>query len=154
MLFRSFGEPISEILGDLDRVVMRGIVHWQHPGWFAYFPANSSYESILGELASAGLGVQGMLWSTSPACTEIETHVLDWLVHAMGLSQRFLSSSAGGGVLQDTASSAALVALVAARERATGFASDARGLAAVGRAVTCYTSDQAHSSIEIGRAHV
>jgi len=105
--------------------VMPGIVHWQHPGWFAYFPANSSYESILGELASAGLGVQGMLWSTSPACTEIETHVLDWLVHALGLPERFLSSGDGGGVLQDTASSAALVALVAARERATGFASDA-----------------------------
>ncbi|MEY3026662.1 MAG: hypothetical protein RLZZ238_1559, partial [Planctomycetota bacterium] len=122
------GEPMHEILADLDRVVMQGIVHWQHPGWLAYFPANSSYESILGELASAGLGVQGMLWSTSPACTELETHVLDWLVHALGLPDRFLSTSAGGGVLQDTASSAALVALVAARERATSFASDARGL--------------------------
>jgi aromatic-L-amino-acid decarboxylase len=143
-----YGEPISEILADLDRVVMRGIVHWQHPGWFAYFPANSSYESILGELASAGLGVQGMLWSTSPACTEVETHILDWLVQAMGLPQRFLSTSTGGGCLQDTASSAALVAIVAARERATQFASDAHGLAAFGRAVVCYTSDQAHSSIE------
>ena len=61
------GEPIARILGDLDEIVMKGVVHWQHPGWFAYFPANSSYESILGELASAGLGVQGMLWSTSPA---------------------------------------------------------------------------------------
>ncbi len=142
------GEPISDILADLDRVVMPGIVHWQHPGWFAYFPANSSYESILGELASAGLGVQGMLWSTSPACTEIETHVLDWLVHALGLPSRFLSSGAGGGVLQDTASSAVLVAMVAARERATNFASDAHGLAAGGRAIVCYTSDQAHSSVE------
>ena len=142
------GEPISDILADLDRVVMPGIVHWQHPGWFAYFPANSSYESILGELASAGLGVQGMLWSTSPACTEIETHVLDWLVHALGLPNRFLSSGAGGGVLQDTASSAVLVAMVAARERATNFASDAHGLAAGARAIVCYTSDQAHSSVE------
>lgn len=142
------GEPIAEILADLDKVVMQGIVHWQHPGWFAYFPANSSFESILGELASAGLGVQGMLWSTSPACTEVETHVLDWLVHALGLPDRFLSSGAGGGVLQDTASSAALVALVAARERATGFASDSHGLAKTARAITCYTSDQAHSSIE------
>jgi len=142
------GEPISDILADLDRVVMPGIVHWQHPGWFAYFPANSSYESILGELASAGLGVQGMLWSTSPACTEIETHVLDWLVHALGLPSRFLSSGAGGGVLQDTASSAVLVAMVAARERATNFASDAHGLAAGARTIVCYTSDQAHSSVE------
>ncbi len=142
------GEAINTILADLDRVVMPGIVHWQHPGWFAYFPANSSYESILGELASAGLGVQGMLWSTSPACTELETHVLDWLVQALGLPAKFLSSGVGGGVLQDTASSAALVTLVAARERATEFAVDARGLAAHGRAVVAYTSDQAHSSIE------
>jgi len=142
------GEPIAEILADLDKVVMPGVVHWQHPGWFAYFPANSSFESILGELASAGLGVQGMLWSTSPACTEVETHVLDWLVHALGLPDRFLSSGAGGGSLQDTASSAALVALVAARERATGFASDSHGLAKTARTITCYTSDQAHSSIE------
>ena len=142
------GEAILAILEDLDRVVMPGVVHWQHPGWFAYFPANSSYESILGELASAGLGVQGMLWSTSPACTEVETQVLDWLVHALGLPERFLSTGAGGGVIQDTASSAALVALVAARERATGFASDSRGLGIGARAVVCYTSDQAHSSIE------
>jgi len=155
------GEPMAAILADLDSVVMPGIVHWQHPGWFAYFPANSSYESILGELASAGLGVQGMLWSTSPACTEIETHVLDWLVHAMGLPERFLSAGGsvgasgdpkserrGGGVLQDTASSAALVALVAARERATAFATDACGIGAFGRAIVVYTSDQAHSSIE------
>ncbi len=141
-------ESIAKILADLDEVVMPGIVHWQHPGWFAYFPANSSYESILGELASAGLGVQGMLWSTSPACTEIETHVLDWLVHALGLPERFLSTGLGGGVLQDTASSAALVALVAARERATAFATDAHGLGAFGRAIVAYTSDQAHSSIE------
>ena len=142
------GEPIDEILRDLDRVVMPGIVHWQHPGWFAYFPANSSYESILGELASAGLGVQGLLWSTSPACTEVETHVLDWLVHALGLPERFLSSGAGGGVLQDTASSAALVALVAARERASQFATDAHGIGTFGRALVADTSDQAHSSIE------
>ncbi len=142
------GEPITRILADLDTIVMPGIVHWQHPGWFAYFPANSSYESILGELASAGLGVQGMLWSTSPACTEIETHVLDWLVHAMALPERFLSSGAGGGVLQDTASSAALVALVAARERASAFATDARGVGAFGRSMVAYTSNQAHSSIE------
>ena len=142
------GEAMDTILKDLDRVVMPGIVHWQHPGWFAYFPANSSYESILGELASAGLGVQGMLWSTSPACTEIETHVLDWLVQSLGLPTKFLSSGLGGGVLQDTASSAVLVTLVAARERATEFASDARGLAASGRAVVAYSSDQAHSSLE------
>ncbi len=142
------GEPIERILGDLDRVVVPGLVHWQHPGWFAYFPANSSYESILGELASAGLGVQGMMWSTSPACTEIETKVLDWLVRALGLPDRFLSTGAGGGVIQDTASSAVLVAMVAARERATRFASDAAGLAKTGAQVVCYTSDQAHSSIE------
>ncbi len=142
------GERFECILRDLDTIVMPGIAHWQHPGWFAYFPANSSYESILGELASAGLGVQGMLWSTSPACTELETHVLDWLVHALGLPEQFLSSGTGGGVLQDTASSAALVALVAARERATNFASDAFGLKVIDQRLTAYTSSQAHSSVE------
>ena len=142
------GEPFDAVMHDLDSILMPGITHWQHPGWFAYFPANSSYESILGELASAGLGVQGMLWSTSPACTELETHVLDWLVHALGLPAQFLSTNTGGGVLQDTASSAVLVAIVAARERATNFVSDAKGLAGANSALVAYSSDQSHSSIE------
>ncbi len=94
-----------------------------------------------------GSGVQGMLWATSPACTELETHVLDWLVHMLGLPQKFLSTSSGGGVIQDTASSASLCALLAARERATNFASNRAGCD--GKLVA-YTSSQAHSSLEKG----
>jgi aromatic-L-amino-acid decarboxylase len=138
-------EPFSAILADVERVVLPGITHWQSPNFFAYFPANASGPAILGDLLASGLGVQGMLWATSPACTELETHVLDWLVGMLGLPERFLSSGAGGGVIQDTASSATLCALLAARERATGFASNESGCD--GR-LTAYASAQAHSSVE------
>jgi len=124
---------------------MPGVTHWQSPNFFAFFPGNTSGPAILGELLSAGLGVQGMLWATSPACTELETHVLDWLVDMLGLPAKFKSGGAGGGVIQDTASSAALCALLAARERATHFQSNDRG--GDGRLVA-YASTQAHSSIE------
>ena len=123
------GEPFEAMLADMERVVMPGITHWQSPNFFAYFPSNNSGPSILGDLLSAGLGVQGMLWATSPACTEIETHVLDWLVDMLALPEKFKSSSAGGGVIQDTASSSALTAILAARERATGFRSNTEGYA-------------------------
>jgi len=139
------GEPFDAILRDMDEIVLPGITHWQSPNFFAYFPANASGPAILGDLLSSGLGVQGMLWSTSPACTEVETHVLDWLVEMLALPEVFRSTSRGGGVIQDTASSAALCALLAARERATGFAANARGCD--GRLVA-YASTQAHSSIE------
>jgi aromatic-L-amino-acid decarboxylase len=102
------GEPFDAILADVDRLIMPGITHWQSPNFFAFFPCNNSGPSILGELLSAGLGVQGMLWATSPACTELETHVLDWLVDMLALPAKFKSRSTGGGVIQDTASSAAL----------------------------------------------
>ncbi|MGC8874479.1 MAG: pyridoxal-dependent decarboxylase [Chloroflexia bacterium] len=139
------GEPFEAILADVERVLLPGITHWQSPNFFAFFPANASGPAILGELLSAGLGVQGMLWATSPACTELETHVLDWLADMLGLPQHFKSSSTGGGVIQDSASSATLCALLAARERATGFASNERGCD--GRLVA-YASTQAHSSVE------
>ena len=139
------GEAFQEFLRDVDDIIMPGVTHWQSPNWFAYFPANTSAPSILGELLSAGLGVQGMLWSTSPACTELETHVLDWLVDMMGLPPHFKSDSAGGGVIQDTASSATLSAMLAGRERATHFNSNKNGCD--GRLVV-YASTQAHSSIE------
>src|SRR5213079_1321154 len=100
------GEPFDAVLADLDRVVLPGITHWQHPSFFAFFPGNASGPAILGDLLASGLGVQGMLWATSPAATELETHVMDWLVPALGLPEKFLSSSTGGGVIQDTASSA------------------------------------------------
>jgi len=143
----SQGEPFDAILRDVQQIILPGITHWQSPNFFAYFPSNNSYPAILGELLSAGFGVQGMLWATSPACTELETHVLDWMVDMLGLPARFKSNSAGGGVIQDTASSAALCAILAARERATGGQSN---LAGVHQRLVGYTSTQAHSSIEKG----
>lgn len=141
------GEPFEAILGDVERLILPGITHWQSPNFFAYFPSNSSGPAVLGDLMSAGLAVQGMLWATSPACTELETHVMDWLVHMLGLPQKFLSSQTGGGVIQDTASSSTLCALLAARERATGNTSNLHGCD--GRLVA-YASSQAHSSVTKG----
>jgi aromatic-L-amino-acid decarboxylase len=139
------GEPFEALLRDVEKLILPGITHWQSPNFFAYFPSNASGPGVLGDLLSSGLGVQGMLWSTSPACTELETHVLDWLVPMLGLPENFLSSSTGGGVIQDTASSAVLCALLAARERATNFAGNHKGCD--GR-LTAYASTQTHSSIE------
>jgi aromatic-L-amino-acid decarboxylase len=136
---------METILADLDRIILPGITHWQSPNFFAYFPANTSGPSVLAELISAGLGVQGMLWSTSPACTELETHVLDWLVEAMQMPARFKSSGTGGGTLQDSASSAALCAILAARERITKGQSNLTG---VPPNLVAYVSTQTHSSIE------
>ncbi len=139
------GGDFDAILGDIEKLILPGITHWQSPNFFAYFCTGGSAPSVLGDLLSSGLGIQGMLWATSPACTELETHVLDWLVNMLGLPQKFLSTSTGGGVIQDTASSASLCALLAARERATNFVSNQQGCD--GKLVA-YTSSQAHSSIE------
>lgn len=133
-------EPFADVLADLDRVVLPGVTHWQHPGWFAYFPTGASGPSVLADLVSSGLGIQGMLWSTSPACTELETHVLDWMAELLGLPQRFRSGGEGGGVIQDSASGATLCALLAARWRAAGDGPFDR--------LRLYASSQAHSSIE------
>ena len=141
----SDGEAFEAMLQDIDKIIMPGVTHWQSPNFFAYFPANASGPAILGDLLSSALGVQGMLWATSPACTELETHVLDWLIPILGLPQKFLSISNGGGVIQDTASSSSLCAMLAARERATNYVSNRRGCD--GRLVA-YTSNQAHSSLE------
>jgi len=139
------GEPFDRILGDIERLILPGITHWQSPNFYAYFPCNASGPAILGDLLSSGLGVQGMLWATSPACTELETHVLDWLVPMLGLPEKFLSSATGGGVIQDTASSSSLCALLAARERATHFDSNRKGCVA---RLVAYASTQTHSSVE------
>ena len=139
------GESFDKILKDIDDIVLPGITHWQSPNFFAFFPGNSSAPAILGALLCSGLGVQGMLWATSPACTEVETHVLDWLVDMLGLPGKFKSSASGGGVIQDTASSSVLCALLAAREQATNFASNRQGLQTTH---TVYTSTQTHSSVE------
>jgi len=141
------GEPFDAMLHDVDEILLPGITHWQSPDFFAFFPANTSYPAILGELLSAGLGVQGMLWATSPACTELETHVLDWLVGMLDLPAAFRSTGTGGGTIQDSASSAALCAILAARERATGFASNERGL---DRRLAAYASTETHSSVVKG----
>lgn len=139
------GETFEAMLQDVETLILPGITHWQSPNFFGFFPSNSSFPSILGELLSAGLGVQGMLWATSPGCTELETLVLDWLVEMLDLPKKFLSTSAGGGVIQDTASNSTLCGLLAARERATQYASNERGCDGN---LTAYTSAQAHSSIE------
>jgi aromatic-L-amino-acid decarboxylase len=141
------GEAFEDILQDMTSQILPGLTHWQSPNFFAFFPGNTSGPAILGDLLSSGLGVQGMLWATSPACTELETHVLDWVVEMLGLPAKFLSTSAGGGVIQDSASSAALCALLAARERTTHYAGNDQGS---DRRLVAYTSSQAHSSIEKG----
>ncbi len=142
------GESFEAMMADVDELILPGITHWQSPNFFAYFPANSSPPAVLGELLSAGLGVQGMLWSTSPACTELETHVLDWLVGMLGLPAKFRSAGPGGGVIQDTASSSTLCALLAARERAVACVPEGSGGAAELADLVYYCSDQAHSSVE------
>src|ERR1700758_5745635 len=108
-------EPFDAILRDVEQLILPGVTHWQSPNFFAYFPCNASGAAILGDLLSSGFGVQGMLWATSPACTELETHVLDWLVAMLGLPEKFLSSNTGGGGIQGPAFSATLFALLAAR---------------------------------------
>jgi len=134
-------EGWEAVFQDLESVVLPGITHWQSPSFFAYFPANASGPAVLGELLSAGLGVQGMLWSTSPAATELETRVLDWLAELMGLPEPFRSTSGtGGGVIQGTASEATLVAMVAARARVRRKRPGEAPLVA-------YASTQAHSSV-------
>lgn len=138
-------ESMEQIMADVNSIILPGITHWQSPNFFAYFPANSSGPSVLGDLLSSGLGVQGMLWATSPACTELETRVLDWLADMLQLPEKFKSTSLGGAVIQDTASSAALSALLAARERKTNYQTNQSGC--VGNMVA-YISSQTHSSLE------
>ena len=139
------GETLDRIFEDLERIILPGLTHWQSPNFFAYFPANTSGPSILGDLLCSGLGVQGMLWATSPACTELETHLLDWMADLLALPAEFRSDGSGGGVIQDSASGAALCAIIAARERKTELSSNESGCD--GR-LTAYASTEAHSSIE------
>jgi len=140
------GEPFSAVLADLDRVVLPGITHWQHPGFLGYFPANTSGPSVLGDLVSAGLGVQGMSWVTSPAATELEQHVMDWLADLLGLPGSFRSTGTGGGVVQDSSSGANLVALLAALHRASRGATLRHGVQP--EDWTVYVSAETHSSME------
>ena len=106
---------MEAIFRDFQEIILPGITHWQHPGWFAYFPANNSPASVLAELLTAGLGAQCMVWQTSPAAAELEEVVLGWLRRMLGLPEGW------SGVIQDTASTATLCALLTAREKATGL---------------------------------
>jgi len=147
----------SSIFSDLEKTILPGLTNWQSPNFYAFFPSNTTGPAILGELLAAGLGVQGMLWLTSPACTELETKVLDWLGELIGLPREFLSDSAqparpgnGGGVIEGTASEATLVALCAARHRARAIhpASNPSDTLRLRPFVpSIYTSSQAHSSV-------
>jgi aromatic-L-amino-acid/L-tryptophan decarboxylase len=141
------GESFQAVLDDLDSIVVPGVTHWQHPRFFAYFPANSSPAAVLGDLISSGIGAQGMLWSTSPAVTEIEQRVTDWLADALGLGSWCRNSAGtGGGVIQDTASTATMTALLAAIHRASGGSARDTGLHG-GRPYAVYASSEAHSSV-------
>ena len=138
-------EPFAAVLDDFDQVVSPALAHWQHPGWLAYFPAASSPAAVLGELAAAGVSVEAMMWSTSPAATEVESHVLDWLVDLLGVPQQWKTTASGGGVLLSGASSATHTALVVARDQCR------KRTGAPIEEMVAYASSQAHSSIEKGR---
>jgi aromatic-L-amino-acid decarboxylase len=127
------GEPFAALFQDFQRVILPGMTHWNHPGWFTYFPCNNSPPSILGEMLASTMGAQCMSWATSPAATELEQVVMEWLRQLLALPPGFT------GVIQDTASTATLVALLSARERA--------GTAAP---LTVYASTEAHSSVDKG----
>lgn len=135
------GGQMEEAIESLRKDVLPGITHWNHPGFFAYFPSNSDLASVLADLASSGLGAQGMSWQTSPAATELEEVVMDWLRQMLGLSEAWT------GVIHDTASTATLCALLCARERSTDFAQARAGLQDGGPPLVVYASEQGHSSI-------
>jgi aromatic-L-amino-acid decarboxylase len=132
-------EPLDLIFSDFQKIILPGITHWQHPGWFGYFPANNSPASVLAELLTAGLGAQCMSWQTSPAATELEETVMNWLRRMIGLPDGL------AGVIQDTASTATLCAFLTARENATGFKVNERGAR---EPLIVYASAEAHSSVE------
>ncbi|HEX9768160.1 MAG TPA: pyridoxal-dependent decarboxylase [Kiloniellales bacterium] len=138
-------EAMARIFADFQADLLPGMTHWQHPSFFAYFPANSSPPSVLAEMLTATLAAQCMLWETSPAATELETRVMDWLRRMIGLPEGF------AGVIQDTASTATLTALLTARERATGWRASGEGLATLGAEglrLAVYASEESHSSVE------
>jgi len=135
------GDSLSAILADFERIVLPGITHWQHPNFYAYFPANASSPAIVAEILTAGLAVNCMLWQTSPAGTELEARMLEWLRDAMGLPRSW------AGSIQTTASEATLTALLTARERALDWRGLRQGLSGAPR-FTVYCSEEAHSSVD------
>lgn len=148
-------ESFDRIAADLDRLVLPGITTWQHPRFFGYFPSNALLASVLGDLVSSGLGVIGLAWQSSPALTEVEEVTTDWMRQMLGLSE------AWSGVINDTASTSSLVALLCARERASNYGLSRGGLQGEPKPLVVYTSAHAHSSVEkaallagFGKAHV
>lgn len=137
-------DSLDDVMRDLGDVVVPGITQTQSPGYYAWFPSNASLESVLGDMASSGLGALGITWQSAPAATEMEQVVTDWLRELCGLSDEW------HGAIHDTASTACLVALLAARERATGLSEDRGGLQGEPSPVTVYASSQAHSSVTKG----
>lgn len=135
-------EPFEHMLADLDSLIMPGLSHWQHPGFFGYFPSNGSLASVLGDYLSTGLGVLGLSWQSSPALTELEETSVDWVRQMVGLSD------AWNGVIQDTASTSTLIALISAREKASGYALAKGGLQAQAQPLMIYASAHAHSSVD------
>ena len=136
------GEPTEQLMNDFGRLVLPGMTHWGHPGFFAYFPSNASPPSMLAEMLTAAMGAQCMSWQTSPAATELEQVTMEWLRQMLGLPEGFT------GVIQDTSSTATLVALLTARERATGFSAATHGLQGSGQPLTVYASRERHSSVD------
>jgi aromatic-L-amino-acid decarboxylase len=135
-------ERFEAVLADLERVILPGLSHWQHPRFFGYFPSNGELASVLGDYLSTGLGVLGLSWQSSPALTELEEVVTDWLRQMVGLS------NAWSGVISDTASSSTLVALICARERTSDFSLARAGLQAGAAPLVVYVSAHSHSSVE------
>lgn len=136
-------EDMSAILDDFNKIIMPGMTHWQSPGFFAYFPANGSFPSILAEMLTSALGAQCMIWETSPAAAELEERVMDWLRQMTGIPGEW------SGVIQDTASTASLAALLSARERCSNFGINETGFDPV-KQLRVYCSAETHSSIEKG----
>jgi aromatic-L-amino-acid decarboxylase len=135
------GESMDKIFTDFQTIILPGITHWQSPNFFAYFPANSSYPSILGEMLTAALGAQCMIWETSPAATELEERVMNWLKEMTGLPTNW------EGVIQDSASSSTLAAILSARERASGYTLNDQGYTGKEK-FRIYCSTETHSSVD------
>jgi aromatic-L-amino-acid decarboxylase len=149
------GEPMDDVLRDLEDIILPGLSHWQHPRFFGYFPSNGELSSVLGDYVSTGLGVLGLSWQSSPALTEVEEVATDWLRQMVGLSDKW------SGVIQDTASTSTLVALICARERASSYSLVGGGLQTGKAPLVIYVSAHAHSSVDkaallagFGRDHV
>lgn len=134
-------EPMADIFADFEKIILPGITHWQHPRFFAYFPANAAPASVVAEQLVSAIAAQCMLWQTSPAATELETRVLDWLRRALGLPDGF------SGVIQDSASSATLAAVLVMRERALNWVGNRTGLSGQ-KPLRVYCSGQVHTSID------